>query len=583
MVNNMYTISDNKIAEFFDSYDNNNANVTPVGNIGAINNSISEYINTKISDGYLKEHCPEALDGHNLGRWHLNDKSHFYLKPINCCLLNPTDIITKGLISTNGVRSSPPKHLSSFLSILYQAMEGITNHSSGGVGCGMFSLACAYYANKENLGFDEIKQNVQSFIFNCNQTSGSRGSSSMFSSINLDLDYYDWMDNLPIDFSGLEYYNDLVIKAVTEVAHEGSGTKSVLLFPNIIYNINKDTDLSKHPEIFELVTKWHTPYFNRVDAIDGIEYKGLMGCRTFTPANWTFDPIKDSFSTGNAVYSTLSLPFAAAEAKESGVDLLVHIKKQFDILRKYSLLRYDRIIELSNQGYFSYHDQFYDIENATIVIGIVGLAECLEIYYDVLLESDEGFKLAKDLLSELEKYIEVFKNEDNRRWGLFSPPSENAAGRLARLANKRFGKAFAKTKGTIESPFYTNGVNLPVSSRVDLVQRIKIESELSGYTKAGNIIALNLGESYSDGSSLLSLTDKCKSSPFMAYSGIYSICDDCFTKYNTEIWTCPNCGGDTMVYSRVCGYVTSKSRWNKSKLSEGKERYYYNVEPQIGD
>jgi ribonucleoside-triphosphate reductase len=305
-----------------------------------------------------------------------------------------------------------------------------------------------------------------------------------------------------------------------------------------------------------------------------------MGCRSALSANFTGNPITDCLGTGNLIYSTINLPKTALSYNESEEkDYKIYLKKFFDQLKEYSLFRLDHIKKLSGEGLFGFHDQFYSIENGSIVIGILGLSETIEILYEDTLDTESGLIKAKELLEYCKLIINGYKEETGLRFALFSPPSENACHRLAKIIDSQYGRNKSHTRGSASNAFITNGVNLPVACDILLTDRIKIETELSKYCTGGNICSLHMGETYSDPTAIMSLTNHIKNIgelPFFAFSGVYSICNVCDTKYNTATNTCYNCGGETTTWDRITGYIVPLQRWNKGKLGEQKERYRYN-------
>ena len=60
-------------------------------------------------------------------------------------------------------------------------------------------------------------------------------------------------------------------------------------------------------------------------------------------------------------------------------------------------------------------------------------------------------------------------------------------------------------------------------------------------------------------------------------SPTYSICKN-HGYISGEQYTCPICGEETEVYSRITGYYRPVKNWNDGKLQEFKERKVYDVE-----
>ena len=64
--------------------------------------------------------------------------------------------------------------------------------------------------------------------------------------------------------------------------------------------------------------------------------------------------------------------------------------------------------------------------------------------------------------------------------------------------------------------------------------------------------------------------------PYYTMSPTYSICKN-HGYIKGEHYTCPCCGEETEVYSRITGYYRPVKNWNDGKAQEFKERKVYNV------
>ena len=218
----------------------------------------------------------------------------------------------------------------------------------------------------------------------------------------------------------------------------------------------------------------------------------------------------------------------------------------------------------------------YDLDNASLVLGVLGLNECCEILYD----SDvvESFDKAKKIISYLREKTDEWKAKDNLRWGLFATPAENASYKLAQKMVKKYGFKKSKAQGNASAPFYTNSTHVPVSYDIDLITRVLNEGELQPLTSAGNIENIYLGESYSTPDALMKFTERIRdltTTYFWAYTTEYAICPCCNSTFRGYITKCPFDGEETDVFSRITGYMTNTKSWNKGKQQELKERYRY--------
>jgi ribonucleoside-triphosphate reductase len=64
--------------------------------------------------------------------------------------------------------------------------------------------------------------------------------------------------------------------------------------------------------------------------------------------------------------------------------------------------------------------------------------------------------------------------------------------------------------------------------------------------------------------------------PYLTVTPTFSVCKE-HGYLRGEHFTCPYCGEDAEVYTRVVGYYRPVSRWNKGKQAEYQERQVFEV------
>ena len=64
--------------------------------------------------------------------------------------------------------------------------------------------------------------------------------------------------------------------------------------------------------------------------------------------------------------------------------------------------------------------------------------------------------------------------------------------------------------------------------------------------------------------------------PYYTISPTYSVCESC-GYINGEVNTCPKCGKETEIYSRITGYYRPVKNWNAGKTEEFKQRKTYDL------
>ena len=581
-------ITEKDICELLTGYDNNNAN--QVYTSGGLEYSLFEMVSKKFM---RTQYTPEWKKAMDEGYVYAHDAAQELFKGINCFTLDPREVIRKGLRTYGdnniGVTSNPPKHFDTALELIEQTMGLAVVYCAGGIACASINTFLAPFMVGES--DKNIKQALQSLLFQMNQSFKNRGSQSMFSSLNMDLEMPEWLKKETAYGCGGEacgVYGDYQDEAkrfvhlLTEVSIEGDAEDKPLFMPNLIYNID-GADLNEWLDVFELSAKFSSPYFCHYKA-NNVEYQSTLGCRSSLPANWTGDPNIDCMGLGNSVYTTVSLPAIALKTVEENGDFYKELDYYMELVREYNKNRLDWIKKL----WYKYHTAdfmiqkmpsgrpLYDLDNATIVCGYLGLSEALEIlgYGDITVANDK----AREIMTYMGDKIAGWKNEDNLRFGLFQTPAENLAYKNAQKMVKKYGFKRSHAKGTATRPYYTNSNHVPVDSDIGLVDKIRIEGNNQPIGAAGNIMNVYLGESYSEASALKSLCEKIRDNTnayFFAFTGDYAICPKCNSKFKGNIEECPFDGAETDVYSRVTGYLTNTKTWNAGKREELIRRHRY--------
>lgn len=420
----------------------------------------------------------------------------------------------------------------------------------------------------------------------------TNNSQSLFSSINLDLEMPKFIKEQPAvgpegKYTGKKYedYQEEAKKLahiITEVFLEGDGANKPLFFPNLIYNID-GADLSEWDDVFDLTAKFSSPYFSVPSNNNGVEYASVLGCRTSIPSNWTGDPNIDCMGTGNAVYTTISLPAVALKAKEDGINFFKLLEEQMEIVRKYTLKRYERIKWLWYEQHLADFmiqeldgKPLYRLEDATLVIGYLGLSNAMEILYGKKLHEDN--ESARKIMIFMRDKIAEYKKEDKLRWGLFQTPAENCCHSLAKKMVDKYGFEKSKAKGTPENPYYTNSNHIDVDANINILDRIRIEGYNQPLGAAGNIMNLYTSEAYSDPIALRKLVTRIRdltSAYFFAITGEYSICPLCGTTYRGNKDKCIFDDAECDCISRITGYLGNILSWNDGKKEEFKDRKRY--------
>jgi len=279
---------------------------------------------------------------------------------------------------------------------------------------------------------------------------------------------------------------------------------------------------------------------------------------------------------------SLNLPRIVYEAEKNHIPLEEGIFDAMDYAHDALDLRYEmgvRHLERVGPHTFltqgmDHGDPYYRVENATLSFGFVGLDEAIRTYAGGEYGISENPALANVILGYMNKYLKE-ECDESHRWSIIATPAESTAGRFA-LADSELP---TPKKGKGNGVFYTNSFHLPVDQPVDIVERVKLESQFHEYAKGGAILNLFLGEAYPGAEALMSLTRKIMKTDvgFWCYSKVLSLCYDCKTFMGGKIDVCPSCGEVENVeyFDRITGYMQAvghakmnKNGWNTAKQNE---------------
>ena len=215
------------------------------------------------------------------------------------------------------------------------------------------------------------------------------------------------------------------------------------------------------------------------------------------------------------------------------------------------------------------------LKHGTLALGQLGLAETLQILIGKDHTTPEGMELAKRIEQLFKDRCAEFKNEYKLNFGVYYSPAEN----LCYTAMKKFKAKYGEIPNVSDKEFFTNSIHVPVWVEISPIEKIDIESQLTGYSSAGCITYIELDSAAEQNlEALESLVTYAmdKDIPYFAINVPNDTCLDC--GYQGMIGTdeCPMCHGSNIQrLRRVTGYLTGdyKSAFNLGKQQEVEMRY----------
>ena len=536
-----------------------------------------------------------------IGKAHKNADIHIHdLSMLTgyCAGWSLKQLIQEGLGGVTGrITSAPAKHLSVLCNQMVNFLGIMQNEWAGAQAFSSFDTYLAPFVKADHLTYREVKKCIESFIFGVNIPS-RWGTQAPFSNITLDWTVPNDLANLPAIVGGKEQdftYGDckeemdMINRAFIETMIEGDAQGRGFQYPIPTYSITKDFDWSDTENnrlLFEMTAKYGTPYFSNYINSD-MEPSDVrsMCCRLRLDLRELRKKSGGFFgsgeSTGSVGVVTINMPRIAYLSKNEE-EFYERLDKMMDIAARSLHIKRVVISRLLDEGLYPYTKRYLgSFDNHFSTIGLIGMNEAglnaKWIRKD--LTHPETQKFTKDVLNHMRERLSDYQEEYGDLYNLEATPAESTTYRLAKHDVEQFPDIItaAEVCGT---PYYTNSSHLPVGYTEDVFAALDIQDELQTLYTSGTVFHTFLGEKLPDWKSAAALVRKIAENyklPYYTMSPTYSICKN-HGYISGEQYTCPICGEETEVYSRITGYYRPVKNWNDGKLQEFKERKVYDVE-----
>ena len=563
-------------------------------------NGLNNYIREAFTKQYwLHEIYPEDVrEAHTSGDIHLHDLGFF--GPY-CAGWDLRQLLLDGFGGVSGkVESSPAKHLRSFLGQIVNSTFTTQGETAGAQAWSSIDTYCAPFIRYDGMGYDQIKQAIQEFIFNINVPTRV-GFQCPFSNLTFDIVVPRTLASEAVIVGGqytddvygdFQAEMDLFNQAFCDVMLEGDSKGRVFTFPIPTINVTNDFDWDSPVvnRFMEITCKYGIPYFsNYINSDLSPEDAVSMCCRLRLDTTELRKRGGGLFGsnpmTGSIGVVTINLPrigYLARTESEFKARLwrLIHMAKaSLEIKRKV-------IEDQTAKGLYPYSAHYLrDIKARTgrywynhfNTIGIVGMNEALVNFLGRDLTTAEGQDFARRMMEYMRGILVDIQAETGNFYNLEATPAEGTSFRLALLDKKRYPDI--QTAGTPDAPYYTNSTQLPVGFTEDIFETLDLQDELqTGYT-GGTVLHFYLGERISDIEVAKALIRKIFTNyklPYISLTPTFSICNT-HGYIAGEQFSCPECGAETEVWSRVTGYLRPVQNYNRGKRQEYADRLKYSI------
>lgn len=537
-----------------------------------LNNYVSSIVTAKywMNRVYTKD----IRDAHEGGDFHIHD---LQLLAAYCCGWDLQDLLRRGFTGVSGkVACKPANHLGSILGQMVNFTYTTQGEVAGAQAFSNFDTLLAPFIRKDKLNYNEVKQEIQSYVFNMN-VSTRVGFQTPFSNITMDITCPKNLAKEAVIIGGVpqkETYGEfqeemnMINKAFAEVMTEGDANGRIFTFPIPTYNIGKDFNWNdkRFDAIWEMTAKYGIPYFaNFINSDMDPDDARSMCCRLRLDNRELHKRGGGLFGanplTGSIGVVTINMPrlgYLAKNKKEfyQRLDHLMDVAKD-------SLETKRKLVEnLTDNGLYPYTKFYLEAikmrrgeywANHFSTIGLIGMNEAMLNLIGKDITTRKGQKLAEEILVHMRDRIIRYQKETGNLYNLEATPGEGTAHRLAGIDRKKNpDMIFANDKAVKKEgavPYYTNSSQLPVYFTEDVFSALDLQDKLQTKYTGGTVLHGFLGERLWDIETTKKLVRKIAenySLPYFTLTPTFSICP-IHGYLAGEHTTCPKCVAENRV------------------------------------
>ena len=500
-------------------------------------------VSGKVVANYWLSHVytPEIGEAHRNGDYHIHDLD---MLAGYCAGWSLRVLLEEGFNGVpNKVESKPPRHLVSAFSQMINFLGTLQNEWAGAQAFSSTDTYLAPFIRIEKLSYEEVKQAMQSFIFNLNVPS-RWGTQTPFTNLT-----FDW--NPPADiapkhpiiggveqdftYGDLQEEMDMINRAFLEVMGEGDAKGRPFTFPIPTYNITNafPWDSPNTEYLFEMTAKYGLPYFaNYLTSVMKPSDVRCMCCRLRLDltelkkrGGGLFGSAEQTGSIGVVTINCARLGYLYKGDKTAlykRLDELMELAKtSLEIKRKTISMHMDR-------GLYPYTKRYLGTFRSHFsTIGVNGINEMIRNFTNDKenIATPAGTKMAEEFLTYMRDKLVAFQAETGNMYNLEATPAEGTTYRFAREDQKRYPNIIQA--GTKEAPYYTNSSQLPSGYTDDPFEALDLQDTLQTQYTGGTVLHLYMSERISSATACKDLVKRVLENyklPYISITPVYSIC-----------------------------------------------------------
>jgi ribonucleoside-triphosphate reductase (formate) len=553
---------------------------------------LNEYVKSAVTKRYWidKVYPKEIKDAYQGGDMHIHNLDSL---ATYCCGWDLYDLLIKGFRGVFGkVESKPAKHLRTALGQVVNFFYTLQGETAGAVAFSSFDTLLAPFIRYDGLNYQQVKQSMQEFIFNC-AIPTRVGFQTPFTNVTLDIKPSLNMAKQPVIIGGLpqketygEFQEEMNIfnKAFYEVLMEGDAKGRPFTFPIPTINITKDFEWDNPAlaSMWEATAKYGVNYFsNFINSEMKPEDVRSMCCRLRLDNKELYARGGGLFGsnplTGSIGVVTVNLPRIGYLSKTKK-EFFERLVKVMDLAKESLEIKRKTLEGFMEKGLYPY-SKFYlagikqmrgrYYSNHFSTIGLVGMNEALLNFMGVDIASKKGRAFALETLDFMRNRLVGYQKETGNLYNLEATPAEGVSYRLPHKDRELYPDIICAGH---KEPYYTNSSQLPVNLTSDVFEALKLQDEIQCKYTGGTVLHMFIGEKISDIQTIKTLIKKTFETfhlPYITITPTFSICPT-HGYLSGEHFMCPECtiAQPCEVYSRIVGYIRPIQQWHNSKKEE---------------
>jgi len=544
----------------------------------------------------------EVADAHMRGDIHLHDLG-FIDRPY--CSGQSLEYIKRfGLSLPNSIAmAKPAKHAEVLLAHMVKFAAALQSHFAGAIGWDAVNLFFAPYL--VGMRDEEVKQLAQMMIFEFSQQAVARGGQAIFTDLNLYWEIPRHFEDVQAigpkgeytgkTYSHYEHEAQRFAWFLFEVFREGDGSGRPFFFPKPLVHITeKFFRTAGHGDFLHHICDVAGEKGNTYFVFDRGETAKISECCRLSFKLDASD-LEDAKQPWKMRYcalqnATLNLPRIGYLSGGDDRTLFEKVQEFMDITVRAHLEKkafIEKLLSYGENGPLALlamerdGSPYLRMHRASYLIGMVGLNELVQIHTGKQMsESKEAFKFGLKVIAHMKLLADQLSERYGIHFVLEQTPAESTAYRFAKLdLQYHWEKAHRVVKGDIPrgEVYYTNSTYLNNEAVMNPVERVRQEGLFHPLIEAGALTHIWLGEAKPSSGSLANFVVKTftqTQNDQIAFSPEFTTCNRCHRTSRGLAEICSYCGSrDVDGITRITGYFTRISSWNKGKIGELHDRY----------